>query len=324
MAHKTKIQSVTRLSDYDDEYVYDIGVKGGEPFFTANNLLVHNSAYFSAWPILKDDIESGKIPWTADIAIAFYDAIGTEVNDTFAGYMARAHNCPATFGKIIAAKREVVASTGLFIIKKRYGLMVIDDTGVRKDTGGKPGKMKAMGLDLKRSDTPAFMQEYLKELLTMALTDATEDEIVDSILAFRIKFKNMKPWEKGTPKRVNNLTKLTKIWNKTHKCRVGHALAAINYNAMLTANNDRHSMPIVDGMKTIVCQLKSNPLGMKRIGIPVDEKHIPPWFQALPFDEDAMEESIITKKVQNLFGVLPWDLTRADHKTTFNDLFTFT
>ena len=33
--------------------------------------------------------------------------------------------------------------------------------GFRSDVDGKPGKVKAMGLDLRRSDTPVFMQEFL-------------------------------------------------------------------------------------------------------------------------------------------------------------------
>ena len=31
---------------------------------------------------------------------------------------------------------------------------------------GKAGKVKAMGLDLRRSDTPVFMQEFLSEAIT--------------------------------------------------------------------------------------------------------------------------------------------------------------
>ena len=35
---------------------------------------------------------------------------------------------------------------------------------------GKVGKVKAMGLDLRRSDTPIPLQEFLSELLLMVLT----------------------------------------------------------------------------------------------------------------------------------------------------------
>ena len=42
----------------------------------------------------------------------------------------------------------------------------------------KPGKVKAMGLDLRRSDTPVFMQEFLSELLLMVLTDVPQERKV--------------------------------------------------------------------------------------------------------------------------------------------------
>jgi hypothetical protein len=36
-----------------------------------------------------------------------------------------------------------------------------------------------------------------------------------------------------------------------------------------------------------------------------------------------MEDSIITKKIDNLLGELDWDLSTSEAKNTFNDLFEF-
>jgi hypothetical protein len=82
-------------------------------------------------------------------------------------------------------------------------------------------------------------------------------------------------------------------------------------------------MSIVDGMKTIVCKLKQNPMGFTSIGYPTDETQIPSWFKELPFNVDEMEESIITKKIENLLGVIDIDLSKAEDKTTFASLFDF-
>ena len=82
-------------------------------------------------------------------------------------------------------------------------------------------------------------------------------------------------------------------------------------------------MDIVDGQKTIVCKLKNNPMGITSIGYPTDELRIPDWFKQMPFDDEAMEDAIIGKKLDNLLGELDWDLTAAEAKTTFNDLFEF-
>ena len=113
------------------------------------------------------------------------------------------------------------------------------------------------------------------------------------------------------------------MYEKTGKCSIGHALAAINWNKMLKVNSDAYSLPITDGMKTIVCKLKDNPLKMTSIAYPIDEARIPKWFQQLPFDHDAMEDTIIDNKVENLIGVLNYDLNRTKLKNTFEDLFSF-
>ena len=282
-----------------------------------------DSVYFSAYPILKPQIDSGELEWTKDKVTEYYEAVCDAANVTFPGYMNKAHNCPSEFGEIIAAAREIVGMSGIFIKKKRYAILVYDNEGYREDTDGKPGKVKAMGLDLKRSDTPVFMQDFLKEILQMVLTGGEEQPVLERIKEFRKPFREKPGWEKGTPKRVNNLTNHTAKYNKTGKCGVGHALAAINYNRLRKMNNDAYSIEIADGMKTIVCKLKDNPLNMTSIGIPTDEKRIPDWFKDLPFDDNAMETAIITKKIENLLGVLKWDLKSSHEDTTFGDLFDF-
>jgi DNA polymerase elongation subunit (family B) len=280
-----------------------------------------DSAYFSAYPVLKDQIDSGDIVWTKEKVIEFYDAACEEADASFSAFMNRSFHTTFELGSIIAAGREIVGEAGIFITKKRYAILVFDDEGKRTDVDGKPGKIKAMGLDLKRSDTPAFMQDFLHEVLLMTLTGSTEEEVIDRIREFRTEFRAMPDWEKGTPKRVNNLTNHTATWKKTGKCGVGHALAAINWNRLREMNSDAYSMEIVDGQKTIVCKLKKNPMNITSVGYPTDEKRIPQWFKDLPFDTDAMEEAIITKKIDNLLGVLGWDLSAAESKTNFNDLF---
>ena len=88
-------------------------------------------------------------------------------------------------------------------------MLYYDKEGKRADVDGKEGKMKAMGLDLKRSDTPVFVQDFLSELLYMVLQGKDEKEVLDRISEFRAEFKARPGWEKGSPKRANNMTKYT-------------------------------------------------------------------------------------------------------------------
>ena len=282
-----------------------------------------DSVYFSAYPILKDQIEAGKIPWTKENVITLYDQVAEEANTTFEKFMAKAFHCPKSRAAVIAAGREIVAESGLYITKKRYAALVYDIEGFRTDADG-PGKVKAMGLDLRRSDTPVFMQEFLSEILLMVLKGQEEKDILERITDFRREFKGRPGWEKGSPKRANKIGHYQRLEQKQGKANMpGHVRASINWNTLKRMNGDRYSQEIVDGMKVIVCKLKQNPLGYTSVAYPTDEMRIPEWFKELPFDDDAMESTIIDNKLDNLIGVLKYDLEDTKQHNTFNSLFDF-
>jgi DNA polymerase elongation subunit (family B) len=284
-----------------------------------------DSCYFTAYPVLKSEIEAGTMTWSKEIAIQLYDSIADQVNASFPGFMEQAFHVPREIGLVIRGGREVVASKGLFITKKRYAVMIIDKEGRRQDVNGRPGKVKAMGLDLKRSDTPKVIQEFLSDILDDVLTGATRDEIVEKIREFKYVFKDRPGWEKGSPKRVNNLTKYGKEEERLGKTNMpGHVRAALNWNSLRAMNGDRYSLQIVDGMKTIVCKLKNNPMGWTSIGYPTDELHLPQWFRDLPFDDSEMEATVVDQKIDNLLSVLDWDLASATNtENTFQTLFSW-
>ena len=283
-----------------------------------------DSCYFSAYKTLQKDIEAGHIPWTKETVIQLYDQIGDEVNQTFPQFMLDAFHVPKSRGEVIKAGREIVGSKSLFITKKRYAVLYYDKEGKRADIDGKPGKIKAMGLDLKRSDTPEFIQNFLSDVLEMVLMGKKEQEVLDMISEFRIKFKARPGWEKGSPKRANNITEYQAKEKKQGKANMpGHVRASINWNTLKRMYDDKYSMSITDGQKVIVCKLKPNPLGFTSVAYPVDELRLPQWFKDLPFDHAEMEQTIIDNKLDNLIGVLKWDIGSTEEKNTFNSLFEF-
>jgi len=283
-----------------------------------------DSAYFSAYTTLKTDIDKGRLPWDKETVVQLYNQIADEVNGTFPQMMLDFFHCPKSRGEVIKAGRELVAIKGLFITKKRYAVLYYDKENKRADIDGKPGKIKAMGLDLKRSDTPEFMQKFLEEILTKVLNGSQEKEILDRIGEFRTEFKVRPGWEKGSPKRANNITEYREKEKKAGKANMpGHVRASINWNVLREMNGDKYSMQIVDGMKVIVCKVRDNPMGYTSIAYPVDELRLPKWFQELPFDHSEMETTIINNKLDNLIGVLEWDLNSTTQNNTFGNLFTF-
>lgn len=295
-----------------------------------------DSVYFSAYTVLEEDIKAGRVEWNNDICVQLYDKIAEQVNESFPTMMEKAFNCPRSHGELIKGGRELIASSGLFIKKKRYAVMIYDMEGTRYDlmdeaTAKKKGvihgvgKVKAMGLDLKRSDTPKIVQDFLSDILKDVLLGANRHEIYEKSKIFKRLFADLPSWEKGTPKRVNNLTKYTENERREGKANMpGHVRAAMNWNNLRRMHGDNYSMQIVDGMKVIVCKLKDNPLGLTAVAYPTDVLHIPQWFKDLPFDNGLMEVTIVDQKIDNLLGVLHWDVPgHTQINSTFDSLFTF-
>jgi len=283
-----------------------------------------DSCYFSAYNTLKKDIDKGNIPWSRENVIELYDTIGEEVNGTFVKFMQDAFHVPKTRGEVIKAGREIVASKGLFITKKRYAVLYYDKEGKRADAGGAPGKIKAMGLDLKRSDTPVVIQDFLSEVLTKVLTGYPQEDILEYITNFRTEFKTRPGWEKGSPKRANNISQYRDKEKKAGKANMpGHVRASLNWNTLKRMMDDKYSMAVTDGAKVIVCKLKDNPMAYTSVAYPVDELRLPQWFKDLPFDDSAMENAVIDEKLENLIGVLEWDIASTRSDNTFSKLFDF-
>ena len=284
-----------------------------------------DSCYFSAYPILKSQIDSGELDWNKETCIGLYDSIADQANESFPAFMERAFHAPRKNGAIIKAGRELIGDRAIFITKKRYAINIFDKEGKRKDKDGKLGDIKAMGLDLKRADTPKYIQEFLMDVLQMVIQHGKgREDVIERIKEFKNVLSAQDSWTKGSPKSVNNLTKHTIAFEKTGKCGVGHARAAINWNYLRRVYGDNYSQKIIDGMKIVVCKLKDNALGFTSIAYPVDELRLPTWFKELPFDDLLMESTLVDEKIDNLIGVLDWDIkSNINTNSTFDDLFTF-
>ena len=285
-----------------------------------------DSCYFSAWPILGPQVQNGDMQWSKELCVELYDNIAEQANETFPSFCERAFHVPRKMC-VIKAGRELIGDRTLFITKKRYAVNIFDKEGKRLDVNGKMGKIKAMGLDLKRADTPKYVQDFLFEVLEMVLQGKTREDVIERIKQFKIELGQQDSWTKGSPKSVNKLTMYGELEanSRTGKANMpGHVRAALNWNYLRKVNGDNYSMKMVDGMKVVVCKLKSNPLGFTSIAYPVDELRLPKWFTELPFDDQAMEATLVDKKIENLLGVLNWDLkSNTDTNSTFDDLFSF-
>ena len=292
-----------------------------------------DSVYFTAVPALPD---GGELD--LDSAVKLYDHISDTVSDGFPEFLKKEFNVPYENGQVLKAGREVVGRSGLFITKKRYAIKCLDIEGYQPEGG----KLKIMGMEIKRSDTPEFVQDFLEEVLDDALSGSPEKEVITKVKDFKKNFQSLDPWKKGMPKRVNNLTNYNEKLKSTRKTEnmklyklealkneggssmiPGHVRASINWNDIKTAFSDNYSMTITDGMKVIVCRLKNNAMGYSSIAYPTDELNLPQWFKDLPFDNEAMEEAVLDKKVENVLGAMGWDLSQTKESEALAEFFEF-
>ena len=317
-------RSVTKhMSAYVNEIMTGVYDHTGDAMIYGDT----DSCYFSAWPMLKDELPADMaLEDKKQTFIDLYESMSDQCNVSFPGFMENAFHCPREKGLIIKGGREVCGDRGLFITKKRYAINIYDAENKRTDEEGAM-YVKAMGLDLKRADTPKYVQNFLSEVLEMTLSGLGRDDIIEKIKEFKHVLGEKDSWTKGSPKGVNKLTSYTQLEKKSKTGRAnmpGHVRAAMNWNTLKRVHGDNYSMEIMDGFKIVVCKLKTNALGYTSVAYPQDQLRLPKWFQELPFDDNLMESTLVDEKISNLLGVLKWDLrANTDTNSTFDELFSF-
>lgn len=270
-------------------------------------------------------------------AIARADEIADTVNEGFPEFMRYTFKCSSEkYDTLIKAGREIVGRRGLFLnAKKKYTIRVIDLDGLEVF------KLKMMGSELKKVDTPKVIQDFLKGLLGLILDgdhtiqtrydnkEITAGEAVDLVgeateldlekyvnknrkdLVFRVS----NPITLGAAKGINNLDNYYAEWTRTEKANLGktklpgHVRAAINYNEMVNHFEGNGGKLLKSGDKGLVFYLKPNEFGLKSIAIPVDFDYFPKWFdENFQIDRKVTEGKMIDSKIEGTYDALGWEI----------------
>lgn len=124
-------------------------------------------------------------------------------------------------------KREAIADSGVFVAKKKYALSVHNSEGVQYDEP----KLKATGLDLVRSSTPAVVRQYLKDGVKEIL-NGTEKSVQEFIKKCEKDYNTKHYTEIAFPRGVNGLEKFSGSPIYSKGCPI-HVRGALLYNHYL-------------------------------------------------------------------------------------------
>ena len=212
-------------------------------------------------------------------------------------------------------KQEVIAKSGLFVTKKRYGLKIINDNGK------KVNKMMVKGLDTVRSSFPIAMREMLSKVLEDILMDVPKEKLDKFIINFKNSMKLMDFNKIAIPTSVKGIKKYGIVdGNLFTSYKLGtpvHVKSAIFYNDLLKhlKVSKRYSQ-IFDGEKIMWVYLKPNPIGLQTIAYKGYED--PP--EILDFirqfiNPSKLYKQALHKKIMMFYQALNWDEPTDASKT---------
>ena len=286
--------------------VYDIEVEGVHNFF-ANDILVHNSCYFSLEPVLEKYIipkcmnEDGTVNITKVI-----DAMDKIVNDKVTPIINAACDDVAGYTnslkQLMNFKREALSTRGVWIAKKRYALSVIDNEGVRY---AEP-KTKVMGLEIVRSSTPAPVRKMLKDAVNIVL-NGNEAELQAFCAKSKDKFYTLPPEEIAYPRGVQRLVHYSHPNNIYQKGCPIHVRGSLLFNHLVKTHGlESLYNPIRDGDKIKFITLKV-PNTLRENVISFVDK-LPKEFNLHRYvDYDEMWQTAFIAPLENIIGTIGWN-----------------
>jgi DNA polymerase elongation subunit (family B) len=284
-------------------------------------------------------------------AVKRADEIADTVNKGFPAFMRQTFRCTSSkYDSLIKAGREIVGRRGLFLdAKKKYTIRVVDLEGFDVF------KLKMMGSELKKVDTPKVIQDFLRKLMALVLdgdytiqeeydrhqidaaeacdrvVEATEKMLEEFVNKSRkdLVFKVENPIVLGAAKGINNLDGYYAEYTRTEKVNLGkvkmpgHVRAAVNYNEVAQHFEGTAAKLLKSGDKGLVFYLRPNEFGLKSIAIPVDFDNFPKWFdENFVVDRKITEQKMIDSKIEGTYDALGWEIP-TPQKTLANKILRF-
>ena len=218
------------------------------------------------------------------------------------------------FEQKMVMKREVLAEVGIWTGKKHYILNVHNSEGVQYDEP----KLKIMGIEAIKSSTPEPCRNALKEAFKIMM-NGTEDDVINYIEEFKIKFKTLPAEEVSFPRSVKGLAKYHDSASIYQKSTPIHVKGSLIYNKILQNKRLTRKYPkIQEGEKIKFAYLKEpNPTGDTVIAM---LNALPDEFELKPYiDYEKQFSKSFLDPIIGILNVIGWEHER---KTNIMGFFT--
>ena len=218
------------------------------------------------------------------------------------------------FEQKMVMKREGLAEVGIWTGKKHYILNVHNSEGVQYDEP----KLKIMGIEAIKSSTPEPCRNALKEAFKIMM-NGTEDDVINYIEDFKIKFKTLPAEEVSFPRSVKGLAKYHDSASIYQKSTPIHVKGSLIYNKILQNKRLTRKYPkIQEGEKIKFAYLKEpNPTGDTVIAM---LNALPDEFELKPYiDYEKQFSKSFLDPIIGILNVIGWEHER---KTNIMGFFT--
>ena len=274
-----------------------------------------DSVFYSATPLIKKrhpDIDMSSDTQMTKVILNIADEVQSYLNRGYDYFAKKFCNLDKHRFDI---KQEVIAKSGLFVTKKRYGLKIINDNGK------KVNKMLVKGLDTVRSSFPDAMRVMLNKLIEDILMNVPKKELDKFIINFKNSMKLMDFNKIAIPISVKGLHKYRNKEGslfKSHYLRTPvHVKSALYYNDFLKYKKiSRQYSGIHNGDKIKWVYLKQNPLGLNTIAYKgyEDPREVLDFIRQY-INPEKLYKQALHKKIMMLYEALGWGEPTDPSKT---------
>lgn len=321
---KEKIKIVKSLGVIKKE-MYDIGMKDSPHTFFANDILVHNSIFCSALPLIKKsnpniDVEDEKL-MSSEILKVTKD-VQNFINECYNFMAKRMFNIEKHRFDI---KQEVIAKTSIWLAKKRYAQFIINNGGVEVD------ELEVKGLDVVRTSFPIKFRQFMKEFLQDVLKKVPQEKITEKVINFKQDFDTYS---------IIDIAKNTSVKFKSSKGDLDYnpinrqpflsvkgtpaqVKAALYYNDLVKhLGLDKKTELILHGQKIKWVYLKQNRYNIDCIALKADDTDPDEILEFINeyVDRNLMYKNELSSKLEDFYEVLKWEFPN-DSYVAFSSFF---